>query len=114
MNDPREIECRKPSAWWWLGGAVMAITFLLAAFAGLLYWIHPPAFYPRPDFPRLEAQGDTLIAAIEHYQSKHGHYPETLNAAGVSTPRTGWGRWRYVIRPDGRYQLSVGRYDRHG
>jgi hypothetical protein len=114
MNDSRETQPRKPLAWGLYLGAGLAIFLPMAFFAGLVYMIYPPAFYPRPEFPGLEAQGDTLIPAIERYHSEHGVYPQTLEAAGVSTPKTRWGHWQYATLPDGTYQLSVGKYDRHG
>ena len=63
--------------------------------------------------PALQSQGQTLVDAVERYRAGHGGYPPTLEAAGVSAPRTGYGRWRYCRTGDGGLALKVGDYGRH-
>jgi hypothetical protein len=105
---------RRRSNWEGLLGAGLALAIVLSSLAAFLYVIYPPAFYPQPDFPRLEAQGETLVTAIERYHSLHGSYPKELKDAGVAAPKTRWGNWEYAIIPGGGYKLNVGKYDRHG
>ncbi len=111
---PGEMQIRRPSLRTWLIRAGLTFVLIVAALAGVLWVIDPASFYPRPDFPRLEREGETLIAAIERYHATHGAYPSTLDAAGISAPKTRWGYWRYRMNPDGKYLVSVGEYDRHG
>jgi hypothetical protein len=68
-----------------------------------------------PDFDRLKAQGNTLVAAAEAYRSVHGVYPASLEVAGAKPPWTLFGRWRYEVHDDGRsYNLQIADYGRDG
>jgi hypothetical protein len=67
----------------------------------------------RPDWDRLEADGNVLVRAIEDYHSAHGEYPPTLEAAGVHPKKTVWGHWEYK-RWENRFTLRVGDYGRYG
>jgi hypothetical protein len=57
----------------------------------------------------LQAQGQSLIEAVERYKAQTGRYPQTLEQAGTSAPLTWWGRWRYGS--DGNsFTLEIGDY----
>jgi hypothetical protein len=93
-----------------LVGVVIALAAAaFSFFAPIVSYVLSPA----PDFPMLEAEGDTLRAAVERYHSEHGSYPPTLEAAGVASPKTRWGYWEYSLR-GATYVLRVGNYDKHG
>ena len=63
--------------------------------------------------PDLKAQGQKLVYAVERYRAEHGEYPPSLRAAGVSAPRTGYGRWQYGRDVGGGFYLKVGDYGRY-
>lgn len=67
-----------------------------------------------PDFPRLEAQGDLIVAALERSHATHGSFPPSLAAAGIHPEKTRWGEWEYRISSDGTFKLRVGDYGRDG
>jgi hypothetical protein len=69
---------------------------------------------PSPETLRaLQAEGKAMVDAVERYKSQHGRYPPSLAEAGVSTPLTRYGWWRYGS--DGSdYSLELGDYGRYG
>jgi hypothetical protein len=54
-----------------------------------------------------------MVDAVERYKSQHGRYPPSLSDAGVSTPLTRYGWWRYGSGGSD-YSLELGDYDRYG
>jgi len=56
---------------------------------------------------RVEATGDPIIQRIEEFKKTSGRYPTDLTEAGIESPETELGKFRYE-----RYQLDSGEYFR--
>ena len=67
----------------------------------------------KPDWDRLEAQGNEIVRTIEAYRAAHGEYPQSLEAANAPPSKAKWGEWRYS-RSGKVFYLSVGDYGRDG
>jgi hypothetical protein len=59
----------------------------------------------------LQAEGQALAEAAERHRVRTGRYPATLAEAGVSTPLTRYGWWRYGSDGDS-FTLELGDYQR--
>lgn len=52
-----------------------------------------------------------LIQQLDAYKTKHGHFPETLEAASIKPPAyRGGGEFFYAVDTDGTCWISVGDY----
>ena len=87
----------------------LAVLLAIAVVVAAAYFL----FTPKPSVAKLKAQGATLVDAVERYRAAHGEYPATLEAAGVSAPWTGYGRWEYGRDVGGGFYLRVGNYSDH-
>src|SRR5687768_15313025 len=66
-----------------------------------------------PSYDDLRRDGDRMAEAVDRYRVANGHYPDSLEEAGVVTPECPDTPWRYVCYGD-HYRLSVGDPDRDG
>ena len=51
-----------------------------------------------------------IIHQLDEYHRIHGHYPPTLEAAGIIPPQYRCGTFTYILDPDGSCGLSIGDY----
>ena len=63
-----------------------------------------------PDFLELKEEAKALIAAIEEYKTQQGHYPASLENAGLRSPSTSFGKWRYIPLADKTHEIQLGDY----
>jgi hypothetical protein len=64
---------------------------------------------------RLMQVGDRIIARVEAHKSATGGYPTTLTVAGIPTPYSPYGGWRYWASDDhAQFALALGDYFRDG
>ena len=88
----------------------LAVAAALVVLLAAIYW-----YVRTPNFPALQAQGNTLVSALEAYRQSHGRYPTSLEDAAIARPRTAFGRWYYFVAPDrASYVLEIGDYSRDG
>lgn len=107
-----------PRRWRWWRAILFNIPLALVTVAVIygILWVVPlhRLIPPYPDFPKLQAKGDLLVAALDRYHTKYGAYPPTLKDAGVAaSSKTRWGDWYYT--PNGNsFELTLGDYDWDG
>ena len=85
--------------------AALAVAAVLAAVA----WV-----VTAPSFNDLKRDGDRMVTAAERFRQENGRYPESLAAAGVVSPKSRYGPWRYKSEGGDAFSLSVGDYGKHG
>ena len=86
-----------------------AFAVLLAAF---VVFAALDFFTLDPSHIRLKAEGDKVIRAINEYNLKYGHFPESLDELGLPHLTRRYGSWSYENSsdPDG-FVLEIGDYE---
>lgn len=69
------------------------------------------------DLEAVKAAGNPMVTALMRYRSAHGHYPASLQEAGISNATTDLGNFEYERKGSGNrayFVLAAGDYARDG
>jgi hypothetical protein len=68
------------------------------------------------DLESAKTNGNPIVRDLFAYKREHGRYPASLQEAGISTPTTKLGDFKYELRKEGNshFVLYVGDYSRNG
>ena len=74
-----------------------------------------------PSVAELKNGAEPLIKAIEESKAANGHYPKSLMEAGVVSPSTPFGEWRYhpidgdnFGKEEDMFEIALGNYGEDG
>ncbi len=84
--------------------ALSPVAWLLSML--LLHLVLPPW----PSKSDIERSGAQIIQQLEAYHSAHGSYPESLEAAGIRSPRYRCGSFQYQRESPNKFTLGIGNY----